>query len=924
MNGGRYVDRGQAGSSGAEGDAARLSGTTGDVPVALSTFVGRAGDVPAVSALLAEHRAVTLTGAGGTGKTRLAQEIGHSLRHAGVPVRWVDLAPLGARGDVAAEIGRSLGIAAPPGVDPIHPIVDRLRDAPPTVLVIDNAEHVIDAAAQAVRSVLSGCEDARVLLTSREPLGLAGEVVWRVPPLGVPDAVEDIEAADASRLFLARAREQRPGLVLDAAARDAVVTVCRRLDGLPLALELAAARARTMSLERVAGGLDDAFRLLGAGTRSAVPRQQTLRASVEWSVDLLSEEEQVVFRCLAVFPASFTAAAAEAVMSGSARTRVDHAADVLSRLVDKSLVQFDDRTGRYRLLGTMRQFALERLVAAGEEHDVRQRHADWWSRFCTEIGYGAHGAHARDLDWIMPDVAAAEEWSRANDRAYGLRMARGLGWVRPALGYWAALDRTYDAIIATPPPERDRDWAGALAGLSLVPLLLGRTEIYELVPEALPLLTDDDGGRRLLGFATSLLEALDGRPDALRALASSVIAVDDVRAYPYVVGSLLSIATGLGNLTEAREMYELLARTLARQQLPYASGTALFGHYGTIHLLMEEGRLEAARALVRAGGDMPDGAMVAASAAAVAALGSAMDDEALITMAARWLEDEVAPGSRAAHECGLAVTAWFRGDGSDAVDHARQVLSSDDVMRPILYLHLRGLLQVLLAAGHRDEAASHMARAFDDATRLGAPPLPSASMALCRGLLALDEGDDEGVWLHGHLALELSDAFGFALVRIDALELLALAFAGRDRRASAARVLGATAAERARIGYPQRSGGTGGRADELLVQLRQEEPDAVAVGAATSADEITAYVRRMRGARSRPVAGWASLTPTERQVAELVATGSTNAEIARTLLMGVATVKTHLTHIYGKLSITSRTELAARQAQLPSEPSSPR
>ena len=361
-------------------DAARHN-----LPSVLTSFIGRERELAAVRALLSEERLITLTGSGGCGKTRLALHVAAEMieDHPG-GTWWVDLAPVTSASAVGEQVANAVGISTAPQVDPAALVVRHLRDVGPTLLVVDNAEHVLDAVASLVDLVLAGCDGVRVLVTSREPLGLAGEVVWRVPSLPAPAAGEPVPPErlgvyDAARLFLDRARRVRPNLVIDDAAAAHVVAVCARLDGIPLALELAAVRARTMTLERLARGLDDAFRLLSGGARTALPRQQTLLASIAWSVDLLEQAERAVLRRLAVFRGSFALEAAEMVAADDGVVAAYDVLDLISRLVDKSLVQLDDTAGTYRLLETIRQYSLDQFVATGELASTRDRHCQWYA-----------------------------------------------------------------------------------------------------------------------------------------------------------------------------------------------------------------------------------------------------------------------------------------------------------------------------------------------------------------------------------------------------------------------------------------------------------------------------------------------------------------------------------------------------------------
>jgi predicted ATPase/class 3 adenylate cyclase len=319
-----------------------------NVPTPLTSLVGREVEQSTVCDLLGKHRLVTLTGSGGSGKTRLAVHVAAAavdLHPDGT--WWVELASAASGPEVAERIAVAAGVFLVPGVDPVGQLVRQWRAGADVLIVVDNAEHLIDAVAAVAQRLLSDSPNLRLLVTSREPLGVPGEVIWRVPSLSIPEAatparIESLTSFESVRLFIERARNARPNLVIDDRAAPHIASICSRLDGIPLAIELAAARARSLPLDRLAAGLSDAFRLLTGGSRTVLPRQQTLLASIAWSVDALDETERTVFRRLAVFQSRFTLDAAEVVCSDDTTVEPVMVLDVLAHLVDKSLVRFDD------------------------------------------------------------------------------------------------------------------------------------------------------------------------------------------------------------------------------------------------------------------------------------------------------------------------------------------------------------------------------------------------------------------------------------------------------------------------------------------------------------------------------------------------------------------------------------------------------
>jgi predicted ATPase/class 3 adenylate cyclase len=396
-----------------------------NLPVDLSAFVGRERELAAVAGLLRSPRVVTLTGVGGVGKTRLAMEVAAGMVDEFPDGAWfVELAPLIDPALVASSVASCIGVTAAPGADPTE-VVARFLAPRRALVVLDNCEHVIDAAAVLAERLVRGAPRARVLATSREPLNVKGEVAWRVPSLTV---LEDGVPGDAVELFLKRAAEGRPGSGIGAADRDAVVQVCRRLDGIPLAIELAAARARTMSVEQIRLRLDDRFRLLIRGGRGAVPRQQTLEGAIDWSYELLTPAEQGLFDVSAVFAGDFDVAAVAAVAA------VDEfeALDLLGQLVDKSMVEADPARDRYRLLETLRQYAWGRLVATERLVSARGGHATYYGSLAGEqarlMVVPGHQVKALDrLELDYDNLRAALAYLIENRQAEGaVRMVRRL------------------------------------------------------------------------------------------------------------------------------------------------------------------------------------------------------------------------------------------------------------------------------------------------------------------------------------------------------------------------------------------------------------------------------------------------------------------------------------------------------------------
>ncbi len=358
-----------------------MNAASSNLPTMLTELVGRGESIDELSRLVLAQRIVTLTGTGGVGKTRLSLAVAAAAASEFFDGVWfVELAPVADTAGVARATAAALGVAATVGVDATG-LIEYLSGRR-LVLVMDNCEHVLDAAADLVDAVVTAAPEVHVIVTSREPLGVDGEVVRRVRSLAVPDDDTDpaaVAASDAVRIFVERASAADGDFALDDSNRAAVVEICRKLDGIPLAMELAAARVRAMTPNQIAGRLDERFRLL-SGARRAQERHRTLQAAVSWSYDLLSAEEQRVFRRLSVFPSSFDLAAAEAVVGEPG------ALDEVLHLVDRSLVQHDPGTGRYRLLETLRQFGTDRAAEADEADAIRDRFIDHCCALVADVG----------------------------------------------------------------------------------------------------------------------------------------------------------------------------------------------------------------------------------------------------------------------------------------------------------------------------------------------------------------------------------------------------------------------------------------------------------------------------------------------------------------------------------------------------------
>ncbi len=494
-----------------------LSTRRSNLPVQLTSFVGRDRERVEIEALLNRARLVTLIGTGGTGKTRLMLEAASAIAPRFPDGVWLaELAPLGDAGQIATEVARALGVQ----VDPEQPVFETITEylaAKDLLLLLDNAEHLIDGVADTAERLLSAAPGLRILATSREALALPGEAVVQVSSLSCPggpgptDAsssrptigLDEAAGTEAVRLFTERASSVLPSFELTESNVGAVAEICRRLDGIPLALELAAARVSAMSTDDIARGLGDRFRLLAGGRRTAVPRQQTLHALIDWSWDLLTEDDRRMLRRLSIFVGGWTAEAAARVVADPDDAAgvvqagrqwvpdVSETLDGLARLVDRSLVILDrGSTARYRMLETIRQYAREQLIASGELPSIADRHLGHCAELAAEAASLLHGPlMAESLDRFnleAENLGAALEWALESSPDVALRMSISM------LDYWRFR-------VASPADE-----ARVIAAIAVARTMVGGSR------EALP--AERALAAHLLGLA-AYIWAVSGRAD---------------------------------------------------------------------------------------------------------------------------------------------------------------------------------------------------------------------------------------------------------------------------------------------------------------------------------------------------------------------------------------------------------------------------
>jgi predicted ATPase/class 3 adenylate cyclase/DNA-binding CsgD family transcriptional regulator len=896
-----------------------------NLAVQLTSFVGREAEVVEVGGLLASHGLVTITGSGGCGKTRLALQVAAEALGPRADEAWfVDLSGLADPGLVPGAVMAAMGVQEVRDQPHIETLVTWLADRD-ALVVLDNCEHLLGAAAALAEALVHGCGRLGLLATSREPLGVSGETVWRVPCLSVPQEqgpvdVGVLDASEAVRLFRDRARSARPNFSVTDDNAPAVAAICSRLDGIPLAIELAAARVRMMSVERVAEALADRFHVL-AGGRSAVPRHQTLRASVDWSYGLLAELERALLRRLSVFAGGFSLDAAEHVGAAEDVGRYD-VLDLLSALVDKSLVQVNDRGDRYRLLDTIKAYAAEELASAGEEVATRDRHL----AFFTDLGERAEKGMWTSamplwlgvLDTEHDNLRAGLGWGLTTGQVdAAARLVYAISWFFLARCFWAEGRRWYEELLARDlAPARRAElywWAAAPVSFSdrRACLAYGRA-VVDLGRE----LGDDRATARGLGrvgLAQSLSDPLGALTTLGEALAMARSVGDDhtlVDCLCWSVGADIV----LGRLGDALGCAEKALATAKRDDLMWNTAFASAYVAQAAVVLGELDRAaDAAASLTMLAEELGDQhlTMRAQLARGVVGMYRSQTWAAEALSAARDLAERTHNDLHLGDVCfwqgALALSVGHDEDGRAILEEA--VLLVDN-FRPAQ--GPRGRCLLAEAAVRRGDLAEAR-RWLDEALALPFPDqLFLATRAKAR--MARAKGDRHGAWELADEGLRSAHRSGARIAVVDFLELLALVATGTERFVEAGRLLSAANAERDRLGY---------------VRFAVDQPDVDAAlarieaalgvaglaaaqseGAALSVEDAVGYASRGRGERGRPSAGWASLTPTERRVAELVTEGLTNSEIGERMFVSTGTVKSHINHIFDKLGVTDRRQLA--------------
>ncbi len=549
-----------------------MASTPNNLAEQLNSFVGRDREMEQVRQLLANSRLLTLLGMGGLGKSRLSMQVAAIVLDDYPDGVWfVELAALSDPQLVPQATASVLGVREEPGTPVVEALVRFVRDKK-LLIVLDNCEHVVQACAELAKRLLQAGPQVRVLASSRDALRIAGEAVFQVAPLAAPSqaeqTVEALLANDAVRLFVDRASAVQPAFRLTAKAAAAVAEICRRLDGIPLALELAAARTRAMPIETIAERLNDRFKLLTTRDRTVLPRQQTLRALIDWSYDLLPPDEQRLFQRLSVFAGGWTLEAAEAVVA-DAPIELGDVMDLLANLVEKSLVMLDLDSGRYRMLDTVRHYAAERLAASGDEAATRSRHLAWCLALAERARAGLAGPEQgrwiAELDRERENLLGAHRWC---DRAEG-GVEQGLQLVFLLKLYWyhhglLTLGHrvTAEALARTRADDRSLARCRGLADVGQFCTFMGRhAEARGYLEESLALARELGDQNRIAAVLQTLGLACRGEGDMANAARHSAESITLARA----VGNPRQLASALNSYAQ-----------LLRQQGDLAGAEALY------------------------------------------------------------------------------------------------------------------------------------------------------------------------------------------------------------------------------------------------------------------------------------------------------------------------------------------------------------
>lgn len=903
-----------------------------NLPIQPTRFIGRLRDIEAIEGLLSESSMVTLSGAGGAGKTRLALQIGANLVD-DFPdgVFLCDLARVTEPEGVMAAVANAVGFGVEAAVSLVSLVSEKRL-----LLVLDNCEHLISSSAELCKSLLGGAPKIQILATSREPLKVEGEINYVVPSLPVPPegraaGIEGLAPYAASELFLDRARRAYSALTLDDDDARAVAEICRRLDGIPLAIELAAARVRVMSLREIAQGLNERFKLLTGGARTAVPRHQTLIASVDWSHDLLTELERVVLRRLSIFVGGFSLEAAKEVCSGPRGIAIGahQVVDLLSLLVEKSLVNMNVDRGqsRYTLLETIRQYAATRLEEAGEVDEVRRSHRDHFLKSAEALSVMAEGAEGQEaFDSFVTDrenFEVAFQWScTREDFEHAARFLSGSAelldgiWIGEATAWVSAVIPNIEKV-----PEPARTDALYYSAPYLVffgpqthlqPLLRSCIELHRKSGDELRL------GRALLAW----MQVTEDKEEVKKVVAETVEVTQRSNNLHAAISAKANSAFSLGIDAEERKNRYLddLVREINEVHAPVVRFN--LGWRILQRLMLEDPHRSVALSEPLANRDFDRLSSLERHSITLHPMSLAYAGRygEAVELAAKLIPDREDVGDMVCLS-GLhfanSLSAEAEDDTGTALDHSQRSIDAfSKTGFPVQSMELFDAL-LRLGGGELDQPA----RLRD---KIAEMPLMDPNTGMLWAILAAStwylEGEIEKAEEQAHMSVAEAGAKWF--VQDPSFDLLAGIAVGDESYVEATRLLAGAAARRDRIGLRWGFKAFRDLRNQTLATIKEvlapkDFEQAWNEGSAMTIQQTVSYVQRGRGERKRPPMGWRSLTPTERQVVDFLAQGLSNKEVADKMFVSVRTITTHLTHIYSKLRVSSRTELVSLTTKRP-------
>lgn len=915
------------------------------LPVGVAAFVGREHARAKVAGLVTDARVLTLTGTGGCGKTRLAVEVaGDVAPRFADGACWVDLQGVREPRLVAAAVGGAVDVHERPEQALTDTLAEQLR-AWQLLVVLDNCEHVVAACAALVGALSSVCPQLHVLATSRVPLVVAGEVTFEVTGLPVPgpaaSSASAVAAADAARLFEVRARQVAVDFRIGDDNASAVAEICRRLDGIPLAIELAAARVRVLAPGQIAAGLSDRFGLLTGGVRGAPARQRTLEASLDWSYDLLDDAQRLALARLSVFAGSFELDATEAVVSGEGIDG-DDVLDLVAGLVEQSLVQVARRQGRtrYRLSETIRVYARRRLSELDDPDRARDRHLAFHVGLVGRAHVGLTGGQPEP--WVARLAADLDDLHAAMDWAVERKDLRALvDLTEPIVRFWFERGlsrevhwRLHEAAAAPgiPNDERVRGLiaAAALAVAACEPGGAHRSASQAVVAAR----AADMGGALAVGLGQRALSGvLSGLSTSEEVAADVEQAVqrarrcDDRSTRAHVLQFAGAALLYSRSIDAAYRVFQEAVEVCEANDLAFHLPAA---HAGHLAWSVWSGRLDRPRRHARRAVELSrQVGRPAWEAAGLTGLGAVAVLQGDHGRAQDWLSGAQAvlrPRALEGSVYGMWVRHWLALSAYASGDLETARATAEEVVRIGRGGGSRldeAIGEWLLGMVARSQQRHDDARAHLEASRALStdPRLPHTLGRSLLGLaeLAREDEDLEEAWKLAHDSLEVLDDYGDRVGAAAALEMIADLAVALGEPERSLRLLAASQrfhdkTEIAR--FPLQAD----RFDRVrnTAQAALDPTAATAcwdAGGELSLADAVAYARRGRGERQRPRIGWASLTPVERDVVRLVAAGHTNAAIGQRLFISVNTVKKHLSHVYTKVDVDGRADLAAQVAR---------